>query len=142
MKSYVQPGIKVTVAAPSDVFSDDVVIVGNLFGVATNDAATGDDVSLSVTGVHRLPKSNVALAAGSFAYWDGTQVQDDDNGGANILIGVVTRAALAADETVIARLVDPGFQTIVGSQFEIAQKLDQDAGVADTDYEATIDDDL
>jgi|GEM_PF-4444391 len=34
MKNYIQPGDSITVPAPADVKSGDLVVVGDLFGVA------------------------------------------------------------------------------------------------------------
>lgn len=142
MKNFVHRNEAITVVAPSAVESGEVVVVGNLFGIAVAAAANGEEVSLATAGVFLLPKAAVTFAAGAFAYWDGTQLQNDDNAGANFMIGIVTMAAGSGASHAQVRLVDPGNQTIVGSLFDVTQKLDADTGVVDTDFEATIDSQL
>lgn len=56
MRNYIQPGKTVTVPAPADVKSGDLVVVGDLFGVAEFSAAEGDPVEIATEGVFELPK--------------------------------------------------------------------------------------
>ena len=56
MRNYIQPGKTITVPAPADVKSGDLVVVGDLFGVAEFSAAEGDPVEIATEGVYELPK--------------------------------------------------------------------------------------
>ena len=56
MQNYIAPGENITVPAPADVKSGDLVVVGSLVGVASTDAASGDDVVISTDGIFELPK--------------------------------------------------------------------------------------
>lgn len=54
--NFVQPGENLTVTAPEAVVSGDGVIVGDLFGIASFDAETAEDVVLVTEGVFTLNK--------------------------------------------------------------------------------------
>ena len=104
--NYLQAGANLTVPAPSDKSSGDGVLVGVLFGVATGDAESGDDLVIATTGVWELPKTSAqAWAVGAAIYWD------DDGDGAttatadgNVLIGVAAAAAANPSATGQVRL--------------------------------------
>lgn len=104
MKNYIQPGRTVTIPSPAAVASGDVVIVGNLAGIAAGDAATGDPLDLTLEGVFTLDKvaANV-VAVGAPIYWNGTlatvTATDNDR------IGTAVAAAAASTGTVAVRLI-------------------------------------
>lgn len=96
MKNYVQKGETLTLAAPDDVTSGQIVAVGNLIGVAAGDAASGDDMDLVTLGVFTLPKTSTdAVAVGDVLYFDAANgvVALDDDSGANARIGLAVTAA-------------------------------------------------
>ena len=69
MKNYIQPGDNIEVIAPSAIDSGELVKVGQIFGVATADAANGDPVVISTRGVFRMSKlSNDNITAGARLY--------------------------------------------------------------------------
>lgn len=74
MENFVQPGDRITVAAPYPVTSNDIVTVSNLFGVALSDAASAASVVLQTSGVMRVSHgvTTAAAAVGAFAYLDTT----------------------------------------------------------------------
>lgn len=75
MKNFVQPGDIVSVTAPATVVAGAGVLVGSLFGVAINDAASGSPVNIAVQGVFTLPKvSAETWTVGQLLYWNGTAV--------------------------------------------------------------------
>ena len=69
MKNFVAPGNTITVTAPAGgVTSGNVVIVGDIIGVAATTQAAGADVEISVEGVFDLAKVTAdALVAGGTA---------------------------------------------------------------------------
>jgi predicted RecA/RadA family phage recombinase len=70
MKNYIQPGDVVTLTAPADVKSGEVVIVGGLAGIAATDAKQGAEVETVLVGVFELPKAaGSTLEPGALAYW-------------------------------------------------------------------------
>ena len=104
MKSYIQPGSTVTVAAPADVLSGAGVLVGSIFGVAAVSALSGADVEIKVDGVYELPKTSaLAISVGDLIYWDNTaKVVNKTN--TNKLVGVAVSAAANPSDTVKVRL--------------------------------------
>ncbi len=94
MKNFIQTGDNITVTAPATVASGDGVIVGNLFGVAVTDAASGAPVTLATKGVFSLPKQlSATFASGGVVSWsvpDGVCVAP---GAGFYPVGVATAAA-------------------------------------------------
>jgi predicted RecA/RadA family phage recombinase len=106
MKTFIQSGNVVTLAAPAAVKSGDGVLVGSLFGVAAYDAAAGADVECSIVGVYELPKASGAINQGAKVYWVAADknCSGADASGANKLIGAATETAGGADAKVRVRL--------------------------------------
>lgn len=57
-KNLIQAGDTITVPAPANVASGDLVVVGELAGVAITDAASGADVEIKTSGVWELGKTS------------------------------------------------------------------------------------
>lgn len=94
MKNFIQPGEVLEVTAPYDVTSGGGVLVGTMFGVAANDAKSGDQVQIKRNGVFDVVKvSAQAWAQGAAVYWDNTAKLCTTVVGSNTL---VAKAALAA----------------------------------------------
>lgn len=88
MKNFIQPGRVVTVTAPADVSSGDLVVVGTLFGVAATDAKSGDAVEIVTEGVFTLPKTNAqAWIQGVKVYFDSENEVLTTTASTNLLIG-------------------------------------------------------
>lgn len=105
--NYIQPGDNVTVPAPADVSSGDLVEVGDLFGIASTDALSGADVVLATGGVYTLPKTSAqAWTVGAKIYWTGTAATTTASG--NTLVGVAMAVAANPSSTGIVRL-NPSF---------------------------------
>lgn len=80
MKNYIQPGRALTLAAPSEVSSGDIVIVGSIFGIAAGDAATGEPVDIETEGVFTLPKVEAdVIETGDDVFTDGDDVGIEDS---------------------------------------------------------------
>ncbi len=76
MSTSLQDGHVLTITATGAVAVDSVQTVGGLIGVAvTAAAAAADEYELAVKGVFGgIPRTNIALAQGAAAYWNGTAV--------------------------------------------------------------------
>lgn len=100
MKNYVQPGKNLEFEAAAAVSSGDVVVVEDLIGVATGDAAIGETVVLSVEGVFELPKDGNAITAGKKVYWHEASghIQEASSGGK--ACGFAVESKLAGDAKV------------------------------------------
>ncbi len=107
MKTYVQPGDRITVTAAAAASSGDGVLIGSLFGIAFGDAEIGNNLNLATTGVFDMPKlSTDDMSVGDPIYWDDSAgvVTLDDDTGTNPLIGVAVTAAGNPSSTVNVRL--------------------------------------
>jgi predicted RecA/RadA family phage recombinase len=117
MKNYVQPGETITVTAPYAVSSGGGVLVGNIFGVATNDAANGASVEIITEGVVDIVKASGAVTQGQLIFWDNSaKVVTTVNGGGNMPIGVATQAQNSGDATARV-LLSEGLRALGPSKF-------------------------
>lgn len=106
---YIQRGGSVDYTPGADVSGGDVVVQGELVGVAKLDIQTGKLGALAVSGVFDFPKAtgaSTAITAGAKVYWDATNkvATADTDEGANKLIGKTIKAAADADGVVRVRL--------------------------------------
>jgi len=112
LATFIQDGDTIDYTPPSggtNVAVGDVILQGDLIGVANQSIAAGAPGSLSVTGVFDFTKATgvgTAIALGVNVYWDDTlkQAVDTDAVGVNKLIGKSVAAAVDADPTVRVRL--------------------------------------
>ena len=105
MKTFIQPGHTVTLAAPYDVVSGDCLKVGAIVGVAANDARAGAEVEVMLTGVHDLAKAaSQAWTVGAKIYWDDTNKVTTTTATSNTLIGVALLAVAGGASDTIGRV--------------------------------------
>jgi len=108
---FVQSGHSIDFTPEADVASGDVVIQGDLVGIAKLDIAAGKLGALAVTGVFDFPKETgegKALGAGVKLYWDAENevaVASAGEGGVNKYVGKCVRAA-GASEDVVRVMID------------------------------------
>lgn len=114
MKNYIQVGRVMDVTAPSGGYvSSQAVAVGDVLGVASIDAAEGENCTVSIDGVYSLPKTTGAISQGVKLYWDpaGDPVGGTAGSGALTatagalkVVGIAFNAAASGDATVNIRL--------------------------------------
>lgn len=109
MTRFIHDGNSIDHTPSADVAAGDVVVQGDLVGIAKLDIAADRLGALAVTGVFDVPKVTgvgEAIAAGAKVYWDaGNSVATtDDNAGANKYLGKTVAAAGDDDATVRVRL--------------------------------------
>jgi len=107
--TYIQTGDAVDYTPDADVKAGDVVVQGELVGVAKLDIPTGKLGALAVTGLFDFPKATgagTAIAAGTRVYWDVAEqvAKADSEAGAHKEIGKTVNAAADADAVVRVRL--------------------------------------
>ena len=107
--TFIHDGKAIDYTPGSAVAAGDVVVQGELVGVAKVPIAANALGALAVTGVFDLPKATgegTAIAAGANVYWDVADVEakEDDETAANKLIGKTIKAATDDDATVRVRL--------------------------------------
>ncbi|WP_353472329.1 DUF2190 family protein [Salipiger sp. H15] len=100
MKNFIQPGANLTVAAPYDVSAGAGLLVGALFGIAQDAAASGGDVVMVRGGVFEVAKTSAqAWTIGAKIYWDDTNKLFTTTATSNTLCGVALAAAANPSET-------------------------------------------
>jgi predicted RecA/RadA family phage recombinase len=107
--TFVHDGDSILHTPSSDVSAGDVVVQGDLVGIAKVDIDADDVGALAVVGVFDVPKATgggEAIDAGAVVYWDeGDSVaKEDDEAGANTLLGKCIADAGDDDATVRVRL--------------------------------------
>ena len=106
---FIHEGDAIDHTPGSDITAGDVVVQGELVGVAKKDIKSGDLGALAVKGVFDFPKEaggGVTFSTGDKGYWDdgNDEVVTSDGGGANKLIGKAVADAADNDDTVRVRL--------------------------------------
>jgi predicted RecA/RadA family phage recombinase len=105
---YIQDDETVDYTPSSAVTAGDVIVQGDLVGVAKLDIAANRLGALAVEGVYDFPKSTAggsAMTAGTKVYWDPTNKIATATAGVLKLLGKTTRDAADADATVRVRLM-------------------------------------
>lgn len=109
LAEFIHDGRAIDHTPVADVAAGDVVVQGDLIGVAKLDISAGRLGALALEGVFDVAKEadgGVTFAVGSLAYWDESSelaVATDGNG-AHKLLGKVVLAAADGDATVRVRL--------------------------------------
>ena len=106
---FIHDGKAIDYTPGSAVSAGDVIVQGDLIGVAKLDIAASALGALAIDGVFDLPKATgggTAITAGAKVYWDAgdSEAKEDAESGANKYLGKVVAAAADADTTVRVRL--------------------------------------
>lgn len=106
MKNLImQKGRNITVVAAAAVASGAGVLVGSLFGVASSNAAIGENVVIDTGGVYALAKTaGQSFTVGAKVYFDPIAKSVTTVTTSNTLIGVAIKAAAGGDATAQVRL--------------------------------------
>jgi predicted RecA/RadA family phage recombinase len=108
MKTFVQEGNLITTVVPPGpgpgVKSGDVLVIGNLAGIAATDGAPGEQVELALTGCYRLPKGAGGLNQGAVVTWNAQNGVIATAGAGNLCLGLVIADAANEDSTALVRL--------------------------------------
>ena len=76
----VQAGNVIDYTAGANISAGDVVVIGNIIGVAINDIANGATGSVATRGVFTVPKvSGAVIAQGESLVWDVSAGKFNDN---------------------------------------------------------------
>ena len=105
---FVHDGNSVDYTPGSAVTAGDVVVQGELVGVAKVDIAASVLGALAVTGVFDFPKATgvgTAITAGANCYWDAANTRATTTASGNKLIGKCVKAAADADALVRIRMM-------------------------------------
>ena len=105
MKNFVMPGNMLTITAPADVTSGELLIDGQIVGVISADAKQGEAVAIGVEGVYELNKGVPAEA-----FLQGQPVEADASGNVGnaagtVVIGYAMQASPSGAPTVRVKLI-------------------------------------
>lgn len=71
--TFLQDGHSINYTPTSDMLSGDVIVLGNLIGIATRPIPANTMGALAITGVFRIAKlSTDEVTTGAVLYWDDT----------------------------------------------------------------------
>ena len=105
--TFVHEGSTVDYTPAADVAAGEVVVQGDLVGVAKQPIAAGRLGALAVQGVFDFPKATgagTAITAGTQLYWDAANQQATATATGNKLIGKAVADAVDDDTKVRTRL--------------------------------------
>jgi predicted RecA/RadA family phage recombinase len=84
-------------AVNKPIASGDVVIIGNIVGIAKTDIAVGETGAVHITGVYSLPKAAEAITQGTKVYWSNVNQNVTLNKADSILIGVAANNTISSE---------------------------------------------
>lgn len=105
-QNYIQSGdvLEYTVPAATTIASGQVVVAGDLVGVAMTSGTTGDIISVRLSGVFEVAKeAPLEIAQGDTVYWDAANSRVDKTN-TNVLMGKAFEGAGSAATLVKVRL--------------------------------------
>jgi predicted RecA/RadA family phage recombinase len=103
MKNYHSKGDTLTLTPDADGKSGDVVIIGEMAGVALSDHTAGTPTPIRLEGVVEVTKAAGAIAEGVKLYVTPAG-EATATAGSNTPLGHAASAALGADATVLCKL--------------------------------------
>lgn len=103
---YVSAGDVVDYTPSAAVAAGEVIVQGNLVGIAKVAIAANTLGSLAVEGIFTVAKAAVEITVGALLYWDesANAFTTTDDTGANKFAGQATTAAASGDATVQIRM--------------------------------------
>lgn len=106
-QNYVESGdvLDYTAGSGETITSGDLIIKGEIIGVALGSATEGVVVAVKTKGVFTLPKATGAITLGAKVYWDATNGNVTTTASGNTLIGAAWAAQASGDTTVKVRLI-------------------------------------
>lgn len=107
MINFIEQGKTIDyIVVDAGVTSGEIVLVGDIAGVAVTNGDIGDTITLAVEGVFELPKGTAAIAQGKKAFVNVTDGVKTIVGTAtgNTFVGYVWAATSAGDSTVAIKL--------------------------------------
>lgn len=106
MKNYIQKGENLTLPAPSDVLSGEVVVIGEIHGIAAGDALEDEPLDVVTEGVFSLAKVAIdAFAVGDAVFYDAATKLVTSTATGNTRIGTAVKVALTGSAAVEVKLV-------------------------------------
>jgi predicted RecA/RadA family phage recombinase len=102
---YVQKGESIDYTPAADVAAGDVVVIGNIVGVAKLDIPANTLGSLSLTGIYAVVKDTTVIGLGTKVYWNAANKKATTMATNNTSIGLAVSASGSADGEVLLLLM-------------------------------------
>ena len=83
----IRDGNKLDYTCVAAVAMDDVIVVGSIVGIASQDGAIGDVIALDVAGVYELKANTAAISQGAAVYWDESAEEVTTTATDNVFLG-------------------------------------------------------
>lgn len=90
---YVQRGESIDYTPTANIAAGDVVIIGEIVGIAKLDIPANELGAIAVTGVYDMVKATGEISAGATVYWDATAKNVTTTASENTAIGKAVAAA-------------------------------------------------
>lgn len=132
-QNFIQDGKVITHVVPNatTIAAGDVVVIGNLTGVALLAGTAGQEIEVMVEGVFRLPKdSPLVINQGDRLFWNTTD-KEVTKTATDRPLGLAVRGALSAATVVDVALYDDGVR------FSVAANVAQNATANGSDAGTT-----
>lgn len=101
---YVQLGDSIDYRPTTDVAAGDLVIVGEIVGVAKLDIPANTLGALALTGIYDIAKISVTITQGEIVYWDASNKKITNIATDNTAVGVCVLTSDATAETARIRI--------------------------------------
>ena len=102
---FYQDGERIDIVQSNDIESGDVVLIGELIGVQTNQIKKDENGSVAVSGVFKVVKKSAdTFTAGQKVYWDNTLKQATSTASGNTLMGITVAQAGSSDSNVLVKI--------------------------------------
>ncbi len=95
MRNFKQPGLIVTLTAPSAVVAGQVIQVGQIVGIVVNDAASGAEMEVQRMGLFEglAKETGTAWTEGALIHWNGTAFSAAALATGDLVVGYAAAAA-------------------------------------------------
>ncbi len=127
---YVQRGDMIDYTPSADVAAGDVVILGNLVGVALRDIAANTLGALQTAGIFDIEKVAGVMAVGTLIYWNTSVKKATTTAGTFKCMGKIVIEAADADETARIKLSSDAEISPITSGDAVADLTDSTGGTA------------
>lgn len=103
---FYQNGKTIDYTPVAAVAAGDVVVIGNIIGIAQTDIAAGALGAVDIEGVFEFKKTaSAVVTAGAAVFYDGTaETVDGTAADGKVFAGYAVKAAAAADATVFVKI--------------------------------------
>ena len=102
---FYQDGKRIDIVQSANIESGDIVLIGELIGVQTNQIQKDEKGSVAVSGVFQVVKKSAdTFTAGQKVYWDNTLKQATSTASGNTLMGITVAQAGASDIIVFVKI--------------------------------------